>query len=166
MNELIKDQIFPYFSSLLDDKDLINLRNDTRWAEMNFRLKNILSERDKNLNKSLTSILDSIIEKVQASRFEYMDTIKKCGFKSELANTLGKRILKQDTINLEHLLSIIDNHGWPTIDEVGLRGEQTIFLVIQHAPLQDQKKYLPLMERVALSGNSSLSVVAYLKDRV
>jgi hypothetical protein len=49
---------------------------------------------------------------------------------------------------------------------VGSQGNQTIFLVIQHADLATQEKYLPLMAQSVAEGESSPSALALLQDRI
>ncbi|QES87624.1 DUF6624 domain-containing protein [Rhizosphaericola mali] len=167
LKELIQYDNFPYMSSLLTDNDLNDLRKDKKWKEIyGSQIENIINTQNQKINKQLIGKLDSIREKDQKPRFQYMDTIKKYGVKSIQANFLGKQILKQDSLNLIALLSLIDSNGWPSKVEVGEKGEQTIFLVIQHAPLDVQEKYLPIMEKAAFNGDIKKSQLAYLQDRV
>ena len=61
---------------------------------------------------------------------------------------------------------MIDKYGWLGEDVVGHHGNKTIFAVIQHADLQVQLKYLPLMRQAVKDGKAHGSDLAYLEDRV
>lgn len=71
-----------------------------------------------------------------------------------------------DSCNLVQVEKLIATYGWPGKSFVGARGNQTVFLVIQHAGLATQEKYLPLMRESVNRGESSASDFALLQDRV
>jgi hypothetical protein len=71
-----------------------------------------------------------------------------------------------DSTNLVRVKSIIDKFGWPGKSFVGNRGNYTIWLVIQHADLGVQEKYLPLMKVSVSQGESRPVDLVYLEDRV
>jgi hypothetical protein len=49
---------------------------------------------------------------------------------------------------------------------VGEKGMTAVFLLIQHSPLEYQKKYFPQIEKSAYNGDIPLSDVAYLTDKI
>ncbi|HMC97678.1 MAG TPA: DUF6624 domain-containing protein, partial [Flavobacteriales bacterium] len=51
-------------------------------------------------------------------------------------------------------------------DIVGRTGNSTLFLVIQHADIATQEKYLPMMREAVAKGNAEASSLALLEDRV
>jgi hypothetical protein len=69
-------------------------------------------------------------------------------------------------LNLIAVSKILDEKGWLGVDEVGETGNSTLFLVIQHADLETQLKYLPMMRKAAKEGKAELSSLALLEDRV
>ena len=71
-----------------------------------------------------------------------------------------------DSCNLVQVEKLIAKYGWLGKGFVGARGNQTIFLVIQHADLSTQEKYLPIMQKSVDEGESSPSDLALLQDRV
>lgn len=73
---------------------------------------------------------------------------------------------KQDHINLCKVVSIIEQCGMPTSNEIDKHQIETIFLVIQHSKLKYQKRYYPILERSALNGDLEKSSLAKLKDRI
>lgn len=60
----------------------------------------------------------------------------------------------------------MDERGWLGADVIGNRGNSTLFLVIQHADLETQVKYLPMMREAVEQGNARASSLALLEDRV
>lgn len=71
-----------------------------------------------------------------------------------------------DSTNLLQVESLITRYGWLGINFVGARGNNTIFLVIQHADLATQEKYLPLLQQSVDAGESRPADLALLQDRV
>ena len=68
--------------------------------------------------------------------------------------------------NVRSLEVILAKHGWLGPKEVGAKASDAIFLVIQHAALAVQQKYLPLMRAAVVDGRAAGSSLALLEDRV
>ena len=68
--------------------------------------------------------------------------------------------------NLSKVEALITKYGWPGKSFVGVKGNYTVWLVIQHAELETQEKYLPLFEKSVADSESRAIDLAYLKDRV
>lgn len=71
-----------------------------------------------------------------------------------------------DSTNLVRVKAIVEKYGWLGKSEIGNRGNYTIWLVVQHADLKTQEKYLPLMKASVEKGESRPVDLAYLEDRV
>ena len=71
-----------------------------------------------------------------------------------------------DSSNLAQVEALIAKYGWMGKSKIGVRGNYTLWLVIQHADLATQEKYLPMLEKSVAEGESRGSELAYLKDRV
>jgi hypothetical protein len=71
-----------------------------------------------------------------------------------------------DSTNLVQVESLIAKYGWLGQSFVGARGNQTIFLVIQHADLVTQEKYLPMLQKSVEEGESRPWDLALLQDRI
>jgi hypothetical protein len=71
-----------------------------------------------------------------------------------------------DSTNLVSVEAIIDKYGWPGRSLVGSLGNETIWLVIQHANLAVQERYLPMMQASVDKNESSATELAYLEDRI
>lgn len=71
-----------------------------------------------------------------------------------------------DSCNLVQVESLVAKYGWLGKSFVGANGNVTLFLVIQHADLTTQEKYLPLLQKSVDEGESRLADLALLQDRV
>ncbi|MEW5797235.1 MAG: DUF6624 domain-containing protein [Candidatus Zixiibacteriota bacterium] len=71
-----------------------------------------------------------------------------------------------DSVNMVRLEEIIALHGWPGKSLVGDQAALAAFLVLQHAELEIQLKYLPLVEAAAAKGDVERAHLAMLQDRV
>lgn len=71
-----------------------------------------------------------------------------------------------DSSNLVQIESLITKYGWLGKSFVGPKGNQTCFLVIQHADSATQLKFLPMLEQSVENGESSASDLALLQDRI
>lgn len=129
----------------------------------------------QDITNSLKEKLDSLYQKDQAIRFEIMSLQNKFSTESdslkkgELNNQLKEKIqlmIVQDASNLKLVTDLLDREGWPKKEEVSFNGAQAVFLILQHADLRIQKKYLPLVEKAAQEGNTLPSNLAILKDRI
>ena len=124
------------------------------------------AEKRNTSRDSIVAVLDTVSQQDQDGRLKIMDTIKKYGNNSDPVNNLWKTINTLDSIDVIKVTSILDKYGWLGPLEIGEQGNTTLFLVIQHAPLQIQKKYLPLMQSAVKNKNANLSDLALLEDRV
>lgn len=73
---------------------------------------------------------------------------------------------KIDSKNLSKVVSIIEQCGMPTSNEIDKEQIETIFLVIQHSSIKYQKKYFSLLENSSKNGDLKESSIAKLKDRI
>src|SRR5271167_4127961 len=102
------------------------------------------------LNKPLMLSLDSIYKDDQANRLKLQELLKS----KENTDSLWKIIRKKDDQNLARVNQILDKYGWLGVQEVGTNGSQALFLVIQHADLPTQEKYLPMIKNSVKEGKT------------
>lgn len=114
-------------------------------------------------SENIQTTLDSIWKTDQETRFELIKLQQEGKMKSEEFKHLLQKMKKADSLNLSKVQSLLDN-GWP--DNLNFQGNQTIFLVIQHADLETQKQYLPAIENAVKENKSLPSNLALLKDRI
>ncbi len=75
-------------------------------------------------------------------------------------------VMKMDSINQMEVIQILEKYGWLSQDFVGKKASAAIFLVIQHADLSIQEKYLPVMRQAVKNGAARIEDLALLEDRV
>lgn len=124
------------------------------------------SKTHSTYNKSLATQLDSILTEDQKYRQQFVLIENQYGIKSKEKTDLINTIKKQDSINIIKIISFLEKYGWLGKDEVGENGNLCLFLVIQHANLQTQEKYLPMMKAAVKKGKASGSNLAFLEDRI
>ena len=71
-----------------------------------------------------------------------------------------------DEANIPRVLRLIELHGWPRISEVGEKAAAAAFLVVQHADVELQKRFLPVLEARLQEKEAEPIWVALLTDRV
>jgi hypothetical protein len=71
-----------------------------------------------------------------------------------------------DSCNLVQVEAMIKKYGWPGKSFVGARGNNTVFLVIQHADIKTQEKYFPMMQQSVADSESRPCDMALLQDRI
>jgi hypothetical protein len=166
LNTVVSKMNYTNYSHITADTDLNSLHNDLRWKSLIESIKQNKEKAERNFNKPLTAELDSIYKDDQQYRMQISGIDKKYGWESKEMKDHWKIINKKDSINLIKTTNILDKYGWLGADIVGEDGNKTLFLVIQHADLNTQLKYLPMMQKAAKKGNASGSNLALLEDRV
>jgi hypothetical protein len=71
-----------------------------------------------------------------------------------------------DSLNMTKVDAIINTYGWLGPDEVGDDGAETLFLVVQHADLAHQLKYLDLLKTAIQSGHAHKRWFPLMQDRI
>ncbi len=110
--------------------------------------------------------LEAIAISDQKERGQMRDISSQYGWESEQMDSLWKIQLASDKRNLYRIEEIIETHGYPGKSLVGTAQSGTAFLVIQHAELDVQEKYLTLITEAADKDEVSWRSVALLVDRV
>lgn len=117
------------------------------------------------VNTTLANKIDSLYQEDQKYRIELAKLMKKKASKESL-DSIKAIIQEKDRSNLIFVMQLIDKQGWLTPQDIGFQGVQTLFLIIQHADLQTQKKYYPLILQAEKEGNMLSANVALLEDRI
>jgi len=154
------------YDHITNDTDLNYLHSYKEWNRLITLVKANKNEAEKDLDKNLVAILDAIHEEDQKYRHQIAGIEEKYGRDSDEMKKHWKLINKKDSINLIQVQKILDERGWLGQNVVGGRGNGTLFLVIQHAELKVQEKYLPMMREAVKKGNARASSLALLEDRV
>ena len=127
--------------------------------------QNSKSEQVQTFNK-LKTVLDTILQDDQQNRENVLELENRYGWESKEVQDLWKVISQKDSINLIKVEKILNEYGWLGPDQIGEEGNETLFLVIQHANIETQDKYLPMLEEAVKNGNAKAGDYALLKDRV
>lgn len=78
-----------------------------------------------------------------------------------------KEIVEVDHRNLETVLSILENCGMPTLEEVSSKQIGAIWITLQHAhDMKYRKKYFPFIEQAKDNGDLHKEQYALMKDRI
>jgi hypothetical protein len=79
---------------------------------------------------------------------------------------IWKKINEQDRSNQKRVAEIVDTHGWPANSKVGAQAATAAFLIVQHAELDYQQKYIDKMREAVAAGEAAKQQLALLEDRV
>lgn len=158
---------YTQYEHILRDTDLKTLHADSsRWIPFVEMVKQNKTSAEARLNKPLAAQLDSILKNDQKYRQELGEIEAKYGRNSPEVRAQWEKINEKDSLNLLQVRHILDTYGWLGSDIVGGRGRTALFMVIQHADLTTQLKYLPMIKEAVKKGDASPSSVALLEDRV
>ena len=149
-------------AEVVSDSTFTPLHTDRRWTA----LMDKFAEVEAKLDKPLIALLDTIFHDDQQHRLQLDSIGKKHGVGSEEWKAIGKVIIKKDSLNLIKVKQILDERGWLGRDIIGPQGNQTLFLVIQHADLETQQQYLPMMQEAVKNGDANGAELALLEDRI
>jgi hypothetical protein len=122
-------------------------------------------------NEALRRELVKIGEDNQKHRQEMMNMMDR------LATTDSEKVAKKwkqvverqnelDSKNRQRLDEIVKEHGWPKMSSFGPEASGVAFLIVQHADLEYQKKYLPLIRESVTKNEARPSDLAMLQDRI
>ena len=71
-----------------------------------------------------------------------------------------------DARDLKIVKSILNKYGWIGADQIGEEANHALFLVILHADLATQKKYLPMLKQAVAGGKAREANLGMLEDRM
>ncbi|QCK16382.1 DUF6624 domain-containing protein [Mangrovivirga cuniculi] len=148
------------------DKDLTSLHDNENWEKIVDKVLANKAEYEKDFDKELQAQLERIYVEDQTLRHLLGPAEEKFGRGSENMAYIWGLMSKEDDRLLKEVVSIIEKHGWVGRSEVGGKANAALWLVIQHAPLEVQEKYIPLLEESVKKGESSGSHLALLVDRI
>lgn len=133
---------------------------------------NRTSDLPPNVEEELLSdsLLQISLEKIKAQdqtlRLLLPDLNKKFEPNSLERKFFRELIQEQDSICIAAITDILDKYGWVSEERVGYEANQTLWLVIQHANLETQEKYLPLLQESVKNKESQGWYLAFLQDRI
>jgi len=159
-----KNSNYSKYELMINNSDLSSLHKDKRWKVIIAAVKENKEDKEKLI--PVIAILENIYSEDQKIRKQIFEKAKELGRNSDEFKEIEKSIFKQDSINFEKIIKILDTHGWLGHNLVGVEANLALFLVIQHADLKSQLKYLPIMREANKVGNLASSQLALVEDRV
>lgn len=164
--KIARDANYTNYDQLNEDPDLKSLYSDPRWEKVKMLVKINKEKTEMHYDKPLVALLDSIFNEDQQYRHQIDEIEQKYGWESEQIKNHLKMMDEKDSLNQIVVQKILDERGWLGPDIIGQTGNTTLFLVIQHADLPVQEKYLPMMREAVKKGNAKAGNLALLEDRV
>jgi len=152
----------------LTDPDLLNLREDKRWAEFENDLirelnrKNGNAIRDIDYAKSLWKLLCMD----QYCFYETGIAVRKLGPGSPVVAALRRLQTMINDNNLKELERLLPQKGWPRRSEVGPEAAAAAFFVLQHSNAIAQQKYISLFEKCCRENEGNWQQYALMFDRM
>ena len=113
----------------------------------------------------LLAPLDSLGREDQAPRLKVLDAIRNKASTKQI-DSLKVIMHEKDKQNLVMVEAVLSKYGWLGPQKVGFNGSEALFLVIQHADLLTQQKYLPMIRTAEKNGETLSSNLAILEDRI
>lgn len=118
------------------------------------------------VNDSLSKILERIYSDDQQYRNRLGYLQQKHGYNSPEMRIVLDSMRAKDSVNVIMVSRILDEYGWLGPGVVGASGNRALFLVIQHADLDVQLKYLPLVRSAVKTENAKAGSLALLEDLI
>lgn len=153
-------------SHIKRDSDLHTLAGSPGWEEVLEMVKKNKEESEKGMDIALKEQLEFIFVRDQTLRQLYEHAEELFGRESDEMQYFWGLVAREDSTNEAEVEAIIQERGWVGKSLVGGKANMALWLVIQHAPLETQEKYLPLMRESAMKGESSGAHLAMLEDRI
>lgn len=166
LNKIIFLWDFSDYDQVNNDTDFTSLYADERWGKLLQKIKSNKDTIEQYYNRPLIAELDKIFNDDQFYRSMINNFQKSYGFDSPEMLSLWQTINSTDSFNLDKTIAIIDKYGWLGKEVVGEKGNATLFLVIQHADLKTQEKYLPIIKKAVEEKKVNASDLALLTDRI
>ena len=114
---------------------------------------------------SLTHVLEKISGDDQKYRSGWDTAIQKYGMNSPEIIERIKQMNLQDSIDMSLVSGILDKYGWLSKEQTSADANDALFLVLQHATLSSQLKYMPLLKEAVADKKAKASDYALLLDR-
>ena len=143
-----------------------SLHKSPKWEQLFILMNKNLSQFESKYDRKLIAVLDTIYQNDQQYRLQSDSIINKFGNNSKEIIQLILVTNRNDSLNLIKVKGIIDNYGWLGEDVIGTAGSRTLFLVIQHADILTQEKYLPALREAVKNSKAKKSQLALLEDRI
>jgi len=120
---------------------------------------------ESRIKTELLPALDTLYNEDQSLRIKFGELITSKAPQKAI-DSIHTIIKQKDSINIIKVTKILNQYGWLGPQDVGFKGSMALFLVIQHADLKTQQKYLPMIKKAEKEGKTLSSNLAILQDRI
>ncbi|MFA6152470.1 MAG: DUF6624 domain-containing protein [Chitinophagaceae bacterium] len=152
----------------LADPDFLPLHMDSRWAGFENKLIAQIQKKYEHpiSDESYTKALLRLHALDQAYYRDINLAEKRMGRNSSIVFSLWDLKSRINDETQKELEILINKKGWPKISNVRNQAASAAFLIIQHADLDKQKKYLPVIKKYCEEGEAEWQSYALMYDRV
>ena len=154
-----------YSENYEHDEDLVSLHGDARWkvfADSNA----VRQERiERHYDKPLRQRLKQIGKADQDIRYQFLQAFNAQPKNQALVDSLDREMHRIDSLNQAAICDILDKRGFVGSQVVG-DASDAFWMIIQHASVEHQRKYLPEFQKAADRGDLPLWQVAMMEDRI
>lgn len=123
----------------------------------------------KGMSGGLASELVEMGRRDQDARERLMELVREAGqsaLETEAFEVLAAEQAAIDEANFVRLDEIVSERGWPTVEQVGERANGAAWLILEHADIERQRRYLDMMRRIVAEGRASGAKLANLEDEI
>ncbi len=151
--------------------ELQPLRNDAaKWANIRRQVVDKRRDMESWWDKPLKGKLDSIYDEYQRMG-RMAETIRKqYGWKSPQMAQLDSLIIKDDSLYMNTVIAILSDSNFvakePTVERIGKKGNEVVWMFLQKANYSTQQKYWGEMQVFALFHKSEEPSLAKLSDEM
>lgn len=159
---------FYHLRKLKNEPAFQSVKTHPEWKEIVQQVKRNEEKENKRLGKlkGVKERLEGIHVLDQEYRKEYLAKQAANSFVPGEKQSLMKKIERTDKANAKYVKKILDKYGWLDHHVVGFEAGSALFLVVQHADLKTQEKYLPLLRKAVKEKKALGHHLALLEDRV
>ena len=118
------------------------------------------------MNVELKTDIERMFALDEEARTVLWNAMKEHGPRSDACAEAQAKAKTVFEANAAKLAAILDAQGWPGPEAIGEEASESAFLLLQHAGVSIQKKYLPMLRTAVESGDLKASLLAMMEDRV
>ncbi len=169
LEKITKKANFADYKRITTDEDLKILHNDNRWISLLKLVYENKENEEKNYNKHLINLLDSLKTEDQKWRkYLIMYDNREVECDTITRNQICYNMIATDSMNCLFLKNIFNVYGVPNYDFAGQEGSHNFWLLIQHQDKNPQFQDSVLLKMKIEVDNKKFSAIdyAYLVDRV
>lgn len=148
------------------DSNFTSLRGDKKWSRLMGQVDALANQISEKLNHQLIARINVLADNDQNSRANYSALQKLYDPLSKEIAEAGEELRLLDSANFAVIDSIVRIHGWPGVDVLGLEASFNLFLIVQHAEVGDQERYLPHITKSINDGKTLPGIRPFIVDRI